>query len=353
MNKNNRFGSAGDSTPLEQGALVDDLSLRIELTATDTITFTRLATGDAANYRADWESWEYVGAPGGPNEFIVRSRNTVTIAAGNRTNTATLSTTPTDIDKCIPFITGISSTNTGAYSTGLTALAWLSGTNTLNVERGGDQGDTVVQVVTVEFTGSNWRVGHGRTANFTADSGTVTLYANANGTTTAFTLNNINNAIIASAQFKGDDTGTNYAIADTYPVMEISSATQVSYLFKSGHDALDNQIFVHVLENAGMSVTRYTDIGDAAGDIIVDITSAGVTDLTNTAIFGTKIDSGTGTAFPRGWMNYRLTSATNAALWCNRTGNTVESRIEIAIMPQDATAPNELVISGSTATFGT
>jgi hypothetical protein len=352
LNKNNRFGSADGS-----GVNVDDLSLRIELTATDTITFTRLATGDPANYRADWESWEYIGAPGGPNEFIVRSRNTVTITAGNRTNTATLATTPTDIDKCIPFITGISNTGTGVQSQGLTALAWISGTNTLNVERGGTTGDTVVQVVTVEFTGSNWRVGHGRTADFAdVDTGTVTLYADADGQTTPFTLNNINNAIIASAQFKADDTETtnNNAIADTYPVMEISSTTQVTWVFKNGHDAVDNQIFVHVLENAGMSVTRYTNTEALpAGDIFVDITSAGVTDLTNTAIFGTKIDSGTGTYFPRGWMNYRLTSTTNAALWCAVTGNAVESRIEIAIMPQDAVTPNELVISGSTATFGT
>ncbi len=138
LNKNNRFGSAGASALDATNRLVADLSLRIELTATDTITFTRLATGDAANYRADWESWEYVGAPGGPNEFIVRSRDTVTITAGSRTNAATLTNTPTDINKCIPFITGISNTNTGTASQGLTALAWISGANTLNIERGGD-----------------------------------------------------------------------------------------------------------------------------------------------------------------------------------------------------------------------
>ena len=358
LNKNNRFGSAGASALDATNRLVADLSLRIELTAADTITFTRLATGDAANYRADWESWEYVGAPGGPNEFIVRSRDTVTITAGNRTNTATLSNTPNDINKCIPFITGISNTNTGTASQGLTALAWISGTNTLNVERGGDQGNTVVQVVTVEFTGSNWRVGHGRTGDFdgvTGDTGTVTLYADADGQTTPFTLNNVNNAIIASAQFKGDDlsTGNNYAIADTYPAMYISSATQVSWVFSTDHDGTDNQIFVHVLENADMAVTPYTDTGNLAGDNNVIISTAGVTDLTNTAIFGTRVSSGTGSAFARGWMNYRLTSTTNAALWCTRSGNTIESRIEIAIMPQDSGGTNELVISGSTATFGT
>ncbi|KPJ58692.1 MAG: hypothetical protein AMJ46_13775, partial [Latescibacteria bacterium DG_63] len=354
LNKNNRFGSAGLSTLTAATRYVDDLSLRIELTATDTITFTRLATGEAANYRADWESWEYVGPPGGPNEFIVRSRNTVAITAGNRTNTATLSNTPTDINNCIPFITGISNTATGSQSQGLTALAWISGTNTLNVERGGNTGETVVQVVTVEFTGSNWRVGHGRTADFSADTGTVTLYADADGQTTPFTLNNIDNAIIASAQFKADDTAANDNIADTYPVMEISSTTQVSWVFTTDHVGTDNQIFVHVLENADMTVNRYTNTGAGAGDNDVNISSAGVTDLTNTAIFGTRISSGTGTAFPRGWMNYRLKSTTIAGLWCTYSGNTVESRIEIAIMPIDAAGtPNELVISGSTATFGT
>ena len=352
LNKNNRFGSAGRSVPEGTSRTVADLSLRIALTATNTITFSRIAGSDNAGYRADWESWEYVGPAGGPNEFIVRSRNTVTITAGNRTNTATLSSTPTNINQCIPFITGISNTGTGSTSPGLTALAWISGTNTLNIERGGSTGDTVVQVVTVEFAGSNWRVGHGRTADFSADTGTVTLYANADGQTTAFTLNNVNNAIIASAQFKGDDTDGNNGIAHTYPVMYISSTTQVSWLFDAGHVGVDNQIFVHVLENAGMSVTRYTNTGSLAGDNNVDITSAGVTDLTNTAIFATRESSGTGTTFPRGWTNYRITSTTNAALWCTRSGNTIESRIEIAIMPKDA-AGGPLSISGSTATFST
>jgi hypothetical protein len=356
LNKNNRFGSAGRSTPYSTTVYVDDLSLRIALTATNTITFTRLATGDAADYRADWESWEYVGPAGGPNEFIVRSKNTITITGGSRTNTATLSSTPANINKCIPFITGISNTGAGTTSPGLTALAWVSGTNTLNVERGGSTGDTVVQVVTVEFTGSNWKVGHGRTADFdgvTGDTGTVTLYANADGQTTAFTLNNVNNAIIASAQFKGDDTDGNNAIADTYPAMHISSTTQVSWVFYTDHDGVDNQIFVHILENAGMSVTRYTNTGSLAGDNNVDITSAGITDLTNTAIFATRETSGTGTTYPRGWTNYRITSTTNAALWCTRSGNTIESRIEIAIMPEDAAVANGLSISGSTATFST
>ena len=209
LNKNNRFGSAGASTLDSGQKYVDDLSLRIELTDTDTITFTRISTGDSQNYRADWEAWEYVGAEGGPNEFIVRSRNTITITAGSRTNTEALDTTPTDIDKCIPFITGISNTGTGSTSQGLTALAWISGTDTLNVERGGSTDTTVVQVVTVEFTGSNWRVGHGRTSNFTADSGAVTLYEEADGQSTAFTMNDTSKAIVASAQFKGDDTDGN------------------------------------------------------------------------------------------------------------------------------------------------
>jgi hypothetical protein len=72
--------------------------LRIALTGTNTIAFTRISTGEAANYRADWESWEYVGPAGGPNEFIVRSRNTVTMNAGTKHHQLLLILQPVSIN---------------------------------------------------------------------------------------------------------------------------------------------------------------------------------------------------------------------------------------------------------------
>ena len=339
LNKNNQFGSAGASTADSNDKSHDDTSLRIELTATDTITFSREAASDNQDYRADWESWEYIGSAGGPNEFIVRSRNTVTLLNSERTKTATLDNTPYDIDRCIPFITGISSDADNYRAPDVTAIAWLSGTNTLNVERGGDTNTTIVQIVTVEFTGSNWRVAHGLNSGYTADTGTINLVEEAAGTGTAFTINATDNAFVAATQHRSTEVSTNAPrVADSYPTTYISSATQVSFAHHTDHSEIANQkLMVHVLENAGVSVWRTTDTQFSDGDNNVDISAAGVTDLSNTAVFATGATAGTGTSNPKGRRNYRLTSTTNLAHWCTRSGNSeFEHRIEVVSLPMDS-----------------
>jgi hypothetical protein len=338
LNKNNQFGSAGASTADSNSKYIDDTSLLIELTATDTITFTRDGNSDDQDYRADWESWEYIGSPGGPNEFIVRSRNTVTLSSSERSKTVTLDNSPDNIDRCIPFITGILHTYNNYRFANVTAIAWLSGTNTLNVERGGEDDAVTVQVVTVEFTGSNWRVAHGLNTGYTADTGTITLVEEAAGTGTTFTINDTNRAFIAATQHRSTERYEDATkISDNYPVTYISSTTQISFAHDSTHGPDTNQkLMVHVLENPGLSVWRTADTQSAAGDNNVDITAAGVTDLSNTAVFATGATAGLGIDNPRGRRNYRLTSTTNLAHWCTRSGNDpFEHRIEIVTMPMD------------------
>ena len=107
MNSNNRRMHGGRDDQNAGNLEVDDLSGTIELTAVNTITYTREGGSVASDMRFAWESWEYDGAASGPDEFIVRSRDTITLTG--ETNTATLTNNPTTIGDCIPFITGIRS----------------------------------------------------------------------------------------------------------------------------------------------------------------------------------------------------------------------------------------------------
>jgi hypothetical protein len=328
LNKCNRFGNSGDSATSDGTSRnIDDLSGRIELTDVDEITLTRISTGQAANHQFDWESFEYKGDAGGQNEFIVRSRNTVTLSGSTRSTTATLDNTVNNIDDCIVFITGISNTGTGVNSNGITAYAYLSGTDEVTVEKGGSTDTTVVQLVVVEFTGSNWSVARGYQSESTADSGTVTLYSDV-GLSTPYTISDTNNAFIAAHHSRGSTADTDEAISDNYPVSYISSTTQVTWAFDSNHASTNKQL-IYVLENPDINVTRYTDNSNTAGWSNVDITTAGLTDLSKSAINGTSISSGKGTAFARGWRNYRINSLTQAQHFCHRSGNTMEHRIEI------------------------
>jgi hypothetical protein len=344
LNQCNRYTNSGLTATGSTTKPINSLSGAIVLTATDTITFYRDSGSEAADYRFHWEAWEYIGSPGGANEFIVRGRFHVTITAGNRSGTDSSITNVATRDKCIPFITGILNSNTGQQADDATAIAWMSADDTVTVERGGSDSTTDVYGVVVEFTGSNWRVGHGKTSDAeTGDTGTIDLYVESAGASggTSWSVNNWSDALIFH-QFKGDDNSTNYGIVDTsatyYPN---ANPNQVDWYFNSAHDGTDNQHMVHVLENAGMAVSRFTDTGSLQGDNAVDISSAGITDLTNTVCVGSSNASGTGTAYSRGWKGIYLTSTTNVNAWGSYSGNTISTQVQVSEMPMDAEAAAE------------
>lgn len=338
LNSNNRHMSSG-FTSSAANMEVDDISGAIALTGTDTINFYRDSGSNSATTRFHWESWEYVGAPGGDNEFIVRGRYQITINAGTRTGTDTV-TACSDRDKCIPFITGIMNSDSSDDADEATALAWMSADNTVSVERGGNTDVTTVYGVVVEFTGSNWSVGHGRTGDVTGDTGTIDLFEESVGTSggigptlTTYNVGDWSNAIIFH-QFKADDTSNNQAIADTSAVyIPGGRPNEVDWSFQSDHDGNDNQHMVHILENANMTVTRFSSTGSAEGDNNISISSAGIADLSNAAVVGSSNSSGGGTAYGRGWKGYYFTSLGNVSAWAHRSGNTIDTRIQVIDFP--------------------
>jgi hypothetical protein len=323
-------GPTGSASNMEP----DDLAGAVQLTATDTLTFTRESTG-IASCRFDWEVWEYTGSPGGANEFIVRDRRIVSLNSGTNGTTATLSSTPTDIDKCIPIITGLLCDGTADDMDNMSAIAWISGSDTLNVLRGGDANDVQVAIVTVEFTGSNWEVYHGRQED-PADTGTITLVDNADGTTAGGgDVTDWSTAVIFG-QLKGNNrNGVDDAISDMTCIFEPgSSTTTVDWAHHANHDDSasspdQSQRMVHVLRHPDLAVTRFTDTQNTQGAMNVDITSAGLSDLTQSGVVVFRNSSGGGTAFGRGICNARLTSLTNCELWAHRSGNAIATRVQV------------------------
>ncbi len=366
-NKNNRGMQAGSTTSAANHE-IDDMSGMIELTGTGTLTFSRESGSIANNNRFDWEITEYVGPASGANEFIVRSRNTFSFTAPGPATAQSLDNTPDDIDRCIPIITGAMSSATTDSATNATPIAWINSSGELECDCGGSGGTTQVQVVVVEFTGSNWSVYHGDSGTTSADSGTITLSFESDGSNTSPGphISDWTTAVIFGS-VKGDDDVTDDAISDVHAVYYPNDASSVTYQFDANRDGTDNRHFIHVLQHDDMVVTRFTDTQNTQGAMNVDITSAGLTDLTQSMVVMTRHSSGTGTAYGRGWANARLTSLTNCERWAHRSGNTIESRIQVVDFTglTDATGPtissvtptefdfNEasVVISGST--FGT
>lgn len=335
-NTNNRrtHGGRDDETVVTLDG--DDASGTIELTATNTITFTRESASDANAMRFAWESWEYVGTAGGPHEFIVRSRNTVTFTSGQKDVTVVLDNAATNKDRCIPFITGIRTNSSADDADSQTAIAWLTSTTGMTVRRGSSSSPntTVVQIVVVEFTGSAWQVAHGRIES-SASTGTITLVDAADGQTAGGGVISDWGTAIIFHQYKANDLdGVDDAIADTSATYYPSTSTTVSWAFHSNHvdsatAGQQGEHFVHVLSNGGLAVSRFTDTQSLTGVMNVNVASAGLTALDEASVEVSRSSSGTGTAYMRGWVNARLTSLTNVELWVHRSGNTIDTRIQV------------------------
>ncbi|MEZ4796593.1 MAG: choice-of-anchor D domain-containing protein [Flavobacteriaceae bacterium] len=333
LNNNNRLAQAGRSDENASNLTGRDLSGAVRLTGTSTVTYYRESNSVNSNTKFNASVWEYIGSPGGNNEFIVRGRYIVNLN-GTTNNTTQALTGVSSANKCIPFITGIITDVSSAGADSGSVIAYLENASTMRVQKGSNANNVSVYITLVEFTGSNWTILHGDSGSVDADSGNITLRANSDGTGTATNVSDWNESIIFT-HHRGNmsDNAVDQAIADNWPIISPGGNNQtVSWGFDSNHDAQTsgNRHFVHVANNSNISVSRFSsDTSSSSGESTIDISSASLTSLSEALIVGTSISSGGGTAYGRGWRNYYLNSTTQAAHWAHRSGNTMSHEIQI------------------------
>ncbi len=325
---NNRKTHAGRSDSNDNALEGDDMAGARVLTGTGTLTYYRESGSRSENMSFQTNIWEYTGAPGGANEFIVRGRYAVDVNAANFTNVDLTSAGIVSPNKCIPFITGIMNDDSANGADSATGIAHLDSATNLIVRRGTDNSANNVRfyITLVEFTGSNWTVLHGNAAGTTAATGSITLYDGYDATGTATNVSNWSNSIIFthSKAETAASGGVKENISSQWPIMSPGSDNQtVDWTFDAGRATTNNsnRHFIHILNNTDINVTRFTDTSSADNETTIDITSAGLTNLNQSMVLGSMITAGTGNGYGQGWRNYYLNSITQAAHWCHRSGN--------------------------------
>ncbi|TXD81640.1 choice-of-anchor D domain-containing protein [Subsaximicrobium wynnwilliamsii] len=326
-----------------------DMSGAMRLTSASTLEYYRDGASVNANTRFSSSIIEYTGPAGGPNEFVVRGRYAIALNGNNNSITQGVGGV-TNSRRSIPFITGILNSATNADADSGTAIAYLEDNGILHIRKGSNSNNVTVYITLVEFIGSNWSVLHADSGDTAADTGTLTLRENANGTGSTVNVPNWSNAIIFG-QHIGDyiTDGTNDAIADNWPIFRPGSNNQhVDWEFHNQHDSNgNNKHFVHVLINNELNVTRYQDDNNAANETAIDISDAGLSDTSQAMIVGSSISSGSGNAYGRGWRNYYLKSITEAAHWAHRRGNDMSHELQIV----DFSNMNTLNCNAAVSTF--
>ncbi|MDO5971717.1 LamG-like jellyroll fold domain-containing protein [Flavivirga aquimarina] len=333
---NNRKTHAGRSNSNNGDLEGYDMAGARVLTGINTLTYYREGSSLNSDMRFNTSIWEYTGAPGGANEFIVRGRYAVDLN-GTTSGVATDITASgvVDANKCIPFITGIMNDNSADGSDSGSAIAWLSSTTNLEIRKGSTSNNVRVYITIVEFTGSNWTVHHTTAGGNISNTGSLTLKDGADGTGSTTSVSSWSNAIIftqSKAQTATSGSPKEY-VDSQWPIIAPGADTQtVDWTYDSGRSTAANnksKHFVHVLENSEITVTRFTDTSSADNESNVDITSAGLTSLDQSMIIGTSISSGSDNEYGKGWRNYYLNSITQAAHWCHRSSSTMSHNIQI------------------------
>ncbi|GAA3622468.1 LamG-like jellyroll fold domain-containing protein [Flavivirga jejuensis] len=319
---NNNRKTHGGSNGVTAGRQGDDMAGARTLTGTGTLSYYRESGSENENTRFNTSIWEYIGSGGGPNEMIVRGRYVIDLNGGTYTVDEAISGI-SNKDKCIPFITGIMNNSVAGNADSGTAIAYLTSDTNLRVEKGGTNTPNVrVYITLVEFTGSNWTVLHGDSGDTGGNTGTITLYDSSDGTGTITDVSDWSNAIIFS-HHRGDTAiaGTNDGNSANWPMTTPGSNDQtVNWTSHSSHlSDGTNRNFVHVLNNSEVTVTRFSD-ASVGTSITIDITSAGLTDLSQAMVVGSTYHSGSGIGYGRGWRNYKLNSLTQAEHWTHRAG---------------------------------
>ncbi|MEL7299383.1 MAG: discoidin domain-containing protein [Pseudomonadota bacterium] len=332
---NSRYVGAGD--PSSAGNQnVNNSSLLVKMTDVDELTIGReaTATGDQA-FSAS--VWEYIGAAGGANEFIVRDRREITLNSADTT-----SFTPSGIgsaDKLVSFITGIHSNLTGNsnydHQTATTQIDRTTGEITVHAR--GAQGTATVHVVTVEFTGSNWTVHYGSQVS-TSDSFTMTMSGSVADWSKAWII----------SQFSKNGGG-NTAIADvTWTAEPGTGLNEVNFAHNASHDGSAGQRYTaFALENPDMTVTRFVSADSREGNVDTNITSAGLTDLEQALIDVSVHTSGGGRAHLRGVRSAHFADLTTAQHYCHRAGNNLRVALQIIDLPRDAADQGDIQASAS------
>jgi len=263
--------------------------------------------------RVTWEIIEYVGAPGGPNEFIVRDQTEIENTAQSATGAAVAGIV--NDANVVPFITGQRGSADDVNNAHLTMhySSWDDTTDAPTFTRGVSS-DTAAAIsyAVVEFTGSNWDVDRA-----------VYDFSTATGTTETVTIDPVDlGKTFIHAQNTATETGLNDQGVDT----RLTAADTVSYSVWVDTDQIGVAWIIENTEadpNKDMVVQHVEGSKAKGGGDAVPWTEtiSNVWNLSGTSIMGESATSdGTGTAHPRGSINLQLTAADEVTLWWSDDG---------------------------------
>ena len=327
----------------------DDMSMGCLLQDASTVRLNRLATGEDADYKGHWGLWEYIGDPGGPNEFIVREQRLQLVTGGvaslNRDISA-LTNAVDDFTKLVPVVTGYVNENTATTGFNLRPTLRIDvGAEELIFERTATTTRIGIYYALVEFTGSNWQVEQNVSHTYTA--------AGTDETETISTISAWDTAFIFAShhtdQANLDEIG--------WTVRPGSTVTTVRFRMRSGATiATDERTIAFVVRNPTIAVTHDDSITGSQAELASGATgqSYTITAISNPITAADALCSvdcaGTGNAHPRAHWGWALGSTTLVEFRRGRSGQVGDAVIQVIEFSQRVVETTSFAPSAGAAT---
>ncbi len=303
-----RITATKNLTTVTADGTVDEATAYASVSQTDitaSVTFTRSNSSATRAVRVDWEIIEYIGADGGPNEFVVRAVGEIALGAATAESVTTgaISGIVTDAD-VVPWITGVrcDSPNFAPRNASFTS-SWNSGADTATFTRVRQHNtNATIGYAIVEFTGSAWSVQSVEHTFVAADTNETETITSVGAPTQAF----------MHLQCRHGDSVLDDASYQAW----ISSATQATFYAPVGFSGT----FIvkgWIIANAGMTVARYNDAtGTGAGTFTKTVTTVVLEDTSVDEVSG-SIAQATA-SMPGEILSFRLTDTTTVTGYRNR-----------------------------------
>jgi len=318
----NHFSGMG-KTALGGSQNFDDVTAYPSVSG-DNVTLHR--PGTANNNRVDWQIVQYIGAAGGANEIKVRQAGVETPGTGDLTATTAIPGTVADSAALVPLICGQATSYTArAQSNHSLFTAEIVGSDVVWT-RGRTGQNGFLSYALVEFTGNNWTITREQYQN---PAGT-----NAQNVTLTTALTDYEKTFI-HAQQTYTTTATTGLDDSSYRVRLINNTTLEHWDTTATDDSIKRNV-IWLVQNPDMAVARYAGTMAGTGEEeIYNVPITAVDDVDQVLLTGCTNDStGTGTAFPRGYINYYLSAADNVLLRQSDNGQASDYAFEVVRLPE-------------------
>ena len=278
--------------------------------------------GSSNDCRVDWEIVQYTGTTS-DNEFIVREKGVLTLANGVATSTPALPSGILNNDDVVIWITGQAGSDTGRNAPHSALFTAEMGSTTWTATRGNTTNNGYLAYAIVEYTGSDYTVN--------SESFTVASVETTHALTTA--VSDVTKTFI-HAQNRYD-TSLTAGINDASVRVYLSSTTALSVRNETSDELTLKEHVVYLVENPNLTVQRVAAEMAGTGEEeteTVSITQVADTELTSLTGL-TSTSTGGGTALPRGYINFTLSSDSSVLLRQSDDGQTSQYSFEVVEWP--------------------